>query len=251
MRAICSLIAALGTILVITGASAQSNPQRFTVSTASGPILVESFGSCLRPVCPAVIVLSGSKGFAARGYRNIEETLRAAGLDAYLVPVLSADDLDAIATANGAKARIAFYERRMPDWITAVRRVIANLQSRPHQSGRVGVVGISLGADIASAASIGQADVGALVLVDGGLPMGYSQPIRPLPPLLLIWGGADRTFPLSVGRDLQRRAQGIGGSATLRVYEGGGHDFFLQAENKTAGRAQQDTADFLTAHLSP
>ncbi len=250
MRATHLLVAALSTILATIGASAQSGPERYTVPAASGPILVESFGSCVKPACPAVIVLSGSKGFAAPAYADIEQTIRAAGLDGYLVHVLSEDDLKAIATASGARARIAFYARRMPDWVAAVRRVIGDLQSQPRYRGRVGVLGISLGAEIGSAASIGQPDIGALVMVDGGLPTGYSQTIRSLPPLLMIWGGADQTFPLSIGRSLEQRAQGLGGLAFLKVYEGGAHDFFVQAGNPTTARAHREAAEFLTSELA-
>ncbi|WP_235784236.1 hypothetical protein [Brucella anthropi] len=80
--------------------------QQFTVPTPAGRILVESFGNCANATCPAVVILSGSKGFGASVYDEIGQTLRSAGLNAYLVHVLSAADLDAIATA----ARLAFSE---------------------------------------------------------------------------------------------------------------------------------------------
>ncbi|WP_235784238.1 alpha/beta hydrolase [Brucella anthropi] len=103
---------------------------------------------------------------------------------------------------------------------------------------------------MASAASAGRSDIDALVLVDGGFPNGHSQPVRSLPPLLLIWGSADRTFPLSIGRELQRTAQQLGGPVTLDVYEGGAHDFFLRSGNRNTGAAHQSAADFLMSHLS-
>lgn len=109
-------------------------------------------------------------------------------------------------------------------------------------NGKVGVLGISLGAQIASAASVGRAEIDALVLVDGGFPNGYSQPVRSLPPLLLIWGSVDRTFPLSIGRELQRTAQQLGGPVILDVYEGGAHDFFLRSGTRNAGAAHQSAA---------
>ena len=250
MRKMRSLLTALAVILLASRANAQSDRQHFLVPAPGGPVLVESFGRCARPTCPAVVVLSGSRGVATPAYGDIGRMLQLAGLDAYLVHILSPADLTAIATASGAQGRIAFYARRMSDWTAAVRGVVADLRARPSHGDKIGVLGISLGAEIASAASVGQADIGALVLVDGGLPTGYSQPIHSLPPLLLIWGGADRTFPLSVGRDLQQRAQKLGGSATLKVYEGGAHEFFLQASNQATAVARQDAADFLAAQLS-
>jgi dienelactone hydrolase len=111
-------------------------------------------------------------------------------------------------------------------------------------SGKPGAV------QIASAASVGRADIDALVLVDGGFPNGYSQPIRSLPPLLLIWGSADQTFPLSIGRELHRTAQQLGGPVALDVYKGGAHVFFLRSGSRDAGAAHQSAAQFLVRSLS-
>jgi hypothetical protein len=65
--------------------------------------------------------LSGSRGFEAPVYDEIGQTFRAAGLNAYLVHVLSATDLDAIAKAGSARARIAYYAQRLPGWISPCR----------------------------------------------------------------------------------------------------------------------------------
>ncbi|MDX3929595.1 MAG: dienelactone hydrolase family protein [Shinella sp.] len=138
----------------------------------------------------------------------------------------------------------------MPDWISAVQGVAAYLEGQSRHGGKVGVLGVSLGAQIASAASVGRVDIDALVLVDGGLPNGYSQPVGSLPPLLLIWGSADRTFPLSIARELQRTAQQLGGPITLDVYDGGAHDFFLKSGTRNADAAHQSAADFLASYLS-
>jgi dienelactone hydrolase len=128
--------------------------------------------------------------------------------------------------------------------------VASYLNARPGQPGKVGVLGISLGAQIAAAASANRTDIGALVLVDGGFPRGYPQPVRPLPPLRLIWGDADKTFPLSIARELHRMAQGLGGSASLDVYEGGTHDFFLKSGTTQADAARRNAANFLASQLS-
>lgn len=250
MRLFSIIIATVAISLFPVGANAQSPRQQFTVSTASGRVLVESFGNCANAACPAVLILSGSRGFGAPVYDEIGQTFRAAGLNAYLVHVLSAADLDAIATAGGARARIAYYTQRLPDWTSAVRGVATYLDGQPRHGGKVGVLGTSLGAQIASAASVGRSDIDALVLVDGGFPNGYSQPVRSMPPLLLIWGSADQTFPLSIGRELQRTAQQLGGPVTLDVYDGGAHDFFLRLGTRNAGAAHQSAAKFLAARLS-
>lgn len=176
--------------------------------------------------------------------------IKSAGLNAYLVHVLSPADLSVIKTAESASERMAYYTQRLPKWIASVQGVVAFLKDQPRHGGQIGLMGISLGAQIASAASVGSSSIEALVLVDGGLPNGYSQPIRSLPPLHLIWGGADRTFPLSVGRDLERKAKQLGGPVILNVYRGEPHDFFLKSGNDNAAVALRSAAGFLAMYLS-
>jgi len=250
MRLLNVIIAVVAISLFSADAIAQPVREHFTLPTPGGQVLVESIGSCSDRTCPAVLILSGSKGFGATAYDEIGQTFRKAGLDAYLVHVLSADDLHRIATANGARARIALYAQRMPDWIAAVQGVAAYLKGQPHHSGKIAVLGISLGAQIASAASVGRSDIAALVLVDGGFPNGYSQLVRSLPPLLLIWGSSDRTFPVSVGWELRRKAQQLGGPAVLDAYEGEAHDFFLRSRTPNATADHESAAKFLNSYLS-
>lgn len=250
MRLSKVILATLAICLLTVGGNTQTPRQQFTVPTPGGRILIESFGDCANATCPAVAVLSGSRGFGASVYDEIGQTFKAAGLNVYFVHALSAVDLNAIAAAGSARARIAYYAQRLPDWTSAVQGVAAHLEGQPRHGGMVGVLGISLGAQIASAASVGRDEIDALVLVDGGLPNGYSQPVRSLPPLHLIWGSADQAFPLSVGRKLQRMAQQLGGPVTLDVYEGAAHDFFLRSGTRSARSAHQSAADFLASHLS-
>ena len=154
-----------------------------------------------------------------------------------------------MAAAGGEPARLAYYARHWSDWISAVQGVVAYFKAQPQNGGKVGLLGISLGAQIAAASSTGRSDIDGLVLVDGGFPDGFAKPVRSLPPLLLIWGGADRIFPLPIGQALQQRAQRLGASATLDVYAGGAHGFFLKAASPDAA-AHRSAAEFLRARLS-
>ncbi|MFK4260050.1 hypothetical protein [Agrobacterium tumefaciens] len=85
----------------------------------------------------------------------------APGLNAYLVHTLSAGDLATIATAGCSRARIAYYAQRLPDWTSAVQSVVTHLDGQPRHGGKVGILGISLNAQLASASSVGRADVDA------------------------------------------------------------------------------------------
>lgn len=249
MRIISAVVLAL-LPLALTGNAQAAVRGQFTVQTSRGEILVESFASSAGEPHPAVPILSGSKGFGSSAYDEIGRTFGVAGLDAYLVHVLSERDLAAIASAGSARARIGYYAQRQSDWIAAVRDVVSFLNTQPRHVGRVGVLGISLGAQIAAASAAGRTDVGALVLVDGGFPNGYPRPVRSMPPLQLIWGGADQTFPLPIGQDLLRMTQGLGGPASLDVYQGGAHDFFLKSGSQQAEAARRSAAAFLVARLS-
>lgn len=84
----------------------------------------------------------------------------------------------------------------------------------------------------------------------GVFPHGYLRHVRSLPPLLLIWGSADTTFPLSIGRELQRTVLQLGGPITLDVYEGGAHYFFLRSGTGDAVAAHHNAAEFLAEYLS-
>lgn len=248
-RIIFAVILALLPLALIGNARAAARGQ-FTVQTSSGEILVENFASSAGGSHPAVLILSGSKGFDSPAYDEIGRVFSTAGLDTYLVHVLSRHDLEAIASAGNARARIGYYAQRQSDWIAAVHGVVSYLNAQSRHVGKVGVLGISLGAQIAAASAVERTDIGALVLVDGGFPNSYSRPVRSLPPLQLIWGSADRTMPLSIGQDLHRMAQGLGGPVSLDVYQGGAHDFFLKSDTQQAEAAHRSAASFLAARLS-
>ncbi|OBZ95494.1 dienelactone hydrolase [Pararhizobium polonicum] len=248
MRIVFAIALALSLLVLCTDGQAASREQ-IIVRTPAGDVLVESLTDGVGKARPAVMILSGSKGFGAPAYEEIGRTFRAAGLDTYLVHVLSPADLKSIAGAGNARGRIQYYAKRMPDWIATVRAVVTYLNGQPRHAGRVGVLGISLGAQIAAAASIDRADIGALLLVDGGFPNDEPQRVRSLPPLSLIWGGADTIFPPSIGRKLQTLALGLGGPASLDIYEGAAHDFFLNLAARQARMAHTRAADFFVSQL--
>ena len=248
MRVTFAFVLTLLSLLAYGNARAGEREQ-FTVATAAGNVLIEGFASSSDRSRPAVIILSGSKGFASPAYDDLGRSFDTAGIDAYLVHLLSPADEQAIVSADSARARINYYVARRPDWIETTRKVVSYFKSRPHHTGRVGVLGISLGAQTAAAASADTTDISALVLVDGAFPEGYSRPVRSLPPLLIVWGDADRTFPVSTAQKLRQVAQGVGGPVSLDVHKGGAHDFFLKP-GAQATAAHRGVIDFFLSQLS-
>lgn len=237
--------------LVMFGtAQAETVREHFTLTTPDGNVLVETFPSESTETRPAIIILSGAKGFGAAAYDEMAQTLHATGMDVFLVHFLSPADIEAINTAGSASARIRYYAAQLSDWTGAVQAAVSYLKADPHHGGKVGVIGISLGAQIAAAAMANSHDIGGLVLVDGGFPNDYAEPVRSMPPLHLIWGEADQTFPLPVGRRLKQTAEGLGGPVDLEVFKGAGHDFFVRSGTSQGNAAHQSAADFLSEALS-
>lgn len=224
--------------------------QPLVVQTPNGKVLIDCFTHCTNVTHPTVLILSGSKGFGSAAYDEIGQIFGDSGLDAYLVHFLSLADLDAIAKAGSSSARVRYYKTRQAAWIAEVQSVVSYFNTRHHEIGKVGVLGISLGAEVAAAASANRTDIGALVIVDGSFSDDYSQTIHSLPPLHLIWGSADQTFPLSAGLSLQRLAGQLGGTPSLSVYKGCSHDFFLRPEMPQARNAHLNAASFLVSQLS-
>ncbi len=233
-----------------TASATEVSRREINVPTPTGPVAMEAYERQGQEPHPAVIILSGSKGFGSPAYGEMAQAFNTAGLDVFLLHVLSREDVRAIAGADGAQARKRYYAQRFPDWIGSVRAAVAFLKAQPRHAGTVGLLGISLGANVAAASAADNADIAALVLVDGGFPEGYSRQVRALPSLHLIWGGADRVFPLSLGRDLERMARELGGTASFDVYEGAGHDFFLRPGASQARAAHRSAADFLQRRLA-
>jgi hypothetical protein len=94
---------------------------------------------------------------------------------------------------------------------------------RPEASGRVGLLGFSLGG-AAAVASARDRRVGAAVIFYEFVP-DDDRPAQPdhLPPLLVLHGSADMNVALDSGREIARQAHRLGGQADLVIYPDEGH----------------------------
>jgi dienelactone hydrolase len=246
-----SLTTVIALLLAFPWGNAQAAlRQPITVQTLGGHLLVECFSGSTNASLPTVLILSGSKGFGSPAYGEIGQTFLDAGLQACLVHFLTPADLSAIDSAGSSEARERYYAKRQAAWIAGIEGVVSYFNALPAHAGKVGLLGISLGAEMATAVSADRSDIGALVIVDGSFPDGYSQPVHSLPPLYLIWGSEDRTFPLAVGLNLQHMAQHLGRATSIDVYKGGPHNFFLLPGTPQAQAAHLSAARFLLSQLS-
>ena len=229
-------------LLIAPPLRADEQPRRsITIAAAHGPVLVEMPGEKTTMSRPAVIVLSGSKGFGSRAYDEMGRKFTAAGLDVFLVHFLSLGDLQALESAGNAASRKRYSAAQMPRWIASIRAVMAHLRTA-----RVGLLGISLGATVAAASAQSDRSPAALVLVDGGtIPAS----IR-IPPLLLVWGNEDRVFPPATAHAIKHAAEARGGTAQLDLHAGAAHDFFIRPGLEQAASAQAAAAQFLASQLA-
>jgi dienelactone hydrolase len=243
---------AVGLYCFLGGCSTALGAQSVTLrlATTQREFLVTGFQSSGTASRPAVLVLSGAKGYDSAAYSLLATDLNASGIDVFLIRYISNADALTIESAGSAGARTAYYAKRMPDWIETIRVTIGAIRRLPMYQSRIGVLGVSLGAMPVASVSANSSDIDASAIVDGSFPANFQQRVRSLPPLLMIWGGDDRVFPLSAGTKLRDLARSLGAAAELRAYGGEGHAFFLEPNNASAADARQRIVGFFSSKLN-
>lgn len=242
MRIIISAIALLSSMV-------NSVDARDTVSVHTGidTFEVDVFRQRQEAGRPALIILGGSKGLGAPAYDEIGASFMAAGFNVYLPHLLSPEDLAAIASAKDAGSRIAYYRDQRQHLLAKLRTLAAMLQSQGYK-GKTALLGISLGAETAAIAVSEGLSVNAAVLVSG-VPSASSDFSQSTTPLHLLWGSDDAVYSLSKAKKFMQLAKQAGGTATLTVYEGAPHDFFLRPGTEQARKAYADAIRFLMSQL--
>jgi dienelactone hydrolase len=238
-------------IITCISATSVSDAQSVTLkfSTAQRKFTVSAYqlpGAASRP---AVLIMSGAKGYKAAEYSRLAVSLNSSGIDVLLIDYLSDADFAAIENAGSASARIAYYSQRMAEWSATMRSVLGEIRQQPRYQSKIGLLGISLGAMPTTTVGVNNPDVAAMALVDGGFPANFPTHIDSVPPLILIWGGEDHVFPRSTAMSLSNLARRLGSSAELFVYNGEGHAFFLQDGNASATNANAKIANFFATQL--
>ena len=132
----------------------------------SSPLKVEHFGQAEAKGRAAIIILSGSRGFGFPAYDHIGNRFKDAGFDVFLPHLLTQQDLKEIEAAGTARSRIAYYSERRGDWLVQLNALIAHLRTKGYTD-KIGILGISLGAETAAMAITRGVDIDAVVLVDG------------------------------------------------------------------------------------
>jgi carboxymethylenebutenolidase len=98
----------------------------------------------------AVLILHGARGveIKPRAYERYATAIAAAGMDAYLVRYMTAGDRQALGQAR--EDREAYETQRFDAWADRVSSIATAIMARADSTGRIGLLGFSLGGYIAA-----------------------------------------------------------------------------------------------------
>jgi carboxymethylenebutenolidase len=194
---------------------------------------------------PAALLLHGAGGFDAQiaSYNQYASSLAENGIDAYLVYYYStADDY-------GMHHGDDVFQRRYGDWAKLVDDLADGLIKSGDSNGKVGLVGFSNGALLATGASAKDAKIAAAVIYYGGMPWPGIGPVTRFPPLLILHGDADTVIPVMEGKFLADTAKQFGGPAELVIYPGERHGFGSRLTTQNGADGLKRTIAFLRKEL--
>ena len=214
-----------------------------TVATTDGALQADRYTAAGAKARPAIVILHGASGIApfADAYVRYARTLAASGFDAYLVSYFSPHAKGSPPAAD----RLEEFRRRAI-WRSRIGALIGVAKNAPHASGKIGLLGFSLGGQVALSTAANDERVDSVVVFYGMIPM--AEAMVHLPPILVIHGEADRTVPYARGEEIVALAHRLGANASILGYRGKDHGFdFLGGP--AADSAMQQTIAFFRREL--
>jgi carboxymethylenebutenolidase len=245
-RLILAGTAALATV----GPTAAGTPDELSVEAEDGGVRLTRYAADQAGKRAGVLVLHGSRGFERKpaAYQRYADALNAAGIDAYLVRYSTNTDTQRLdpKTSTG-QSRNTYEAERYGSWTRRVSSVVTAALARPKNSGRIGLLGFSLGGYVAAATAAHDGRIAALAVLYGGMPDAMVSEVKRLPPLIELHGEADRNVPLASGQKLVKLARAIGSEAELVTYPGRAHGFdFSDTDPMTPDSVARVTRFFQT-----
>ncbi len=245
-RGLKGLLIAVAAAAAVSLAQAQPiKGQDLTLAAAERPVHTTLFRAPGDAQRAKLLLLHGAGGFGRQiaNYDRYATDLAQAGFDAYLVYYYS--DADQRSMDSGRDV----FETRYPAWAKLVDDLADLAAKQKDSNGRVGLIGFSNGAILASGAAGLDPAIGAAVIYYGAEPWPLKTPIKHWPPLLILHGSADQIIDVSAGRELAAAAKRLGGPADLVIYPGEGHGFAVRPDNKNAADAEKRVLAFLKQNL--
>jgi carboxymethylenebutenolidase len=229
------IMSAFACTIALAASCAAAEVQDLAIDSSGRAIAVTRYAAEGAQARPAVVVLHGSSGVEANPevYARPARALADNGIDAYLVRYFG----------RGSGSRCYCWD----DWAQTVADVTTAILRRPEASGRIGLLGFSLGGAVAVVAAR-DPRIGALVVFYGFIPNEAQRArIDRLPPLLVLHGAADENVRLSSGMELVELARQRGGRAELVVYPGEAHGHSTWREPAASDAINRTVAFFRAA----
>jgi len=227
------------------------DPEALNLAASEGDVALTRYAAEGSGKRAGVVVLHGARGIELkpRAYERYANALIAQGIDAYLIRYYSPVDDLAREKLTTSEARQAYQAERFDAWTGRVSSAVTAILARPDSSGRLGLLGFSLGGFVAAVAAARDTRITALAVLYGGMPEQIAPEVKHLPPLLELHGDADRNVPFARGEALVKLAKAAGGEAELVTYSGKGHAFDFSDTDPMASDAVDRVVRFFQSRL--
>jgi dienelactone hydrolase len=219
-------------LLTIPAANAVAAAPTMTHYPSGGKILTVARWSASGPGRhPVVILLYGSAGpdliLNDAQYRRYPEMLSAAGFTVFMPYYFE---------RTGTKPHDDYSPEQFAQWIATVRDAVKWASARNDvQPGRIGVVGLSLGAFLGLAVATEESRLAALVECYGGMPDAYVDRVKTMPPTLILHGQKDALVDVEEAHKLERLFAERGVKYESHIYPEQNHGF-MNADGDDSAR---------------
>jgi carboxymethylenebutenolidase len=229
-----------------------ATPEQLSVDADDGRVNLTRYASERSGKRPTVLILHGSHGFdlKPRAYERYAHALAAKGVDGCFLRYFTEADAPAFDSRKTSRERREAYEAgRFDGWAKRVSAVVSTITARLDSSGRIGLLGFSLGGFVATDAAARDERVAALAVLYGGMPDAMAPAVKRLPPLIALHGEADRNVPFAKSEELVKLARATGAEAELVGYPGKPHGFDFSDSDPMAMDAVSRVVRFFEAQL--
>jgi carboxymethylenebutenolidase len=228
-------------------------PEELSAEADEGSVALTRYAADRVGKRPAVLVLHGARGveLKPRAYERYANHLATGGIDTYLVRYFTAADYQALDPKTSTRETRDVYDTgRFDGWTRRISSVVTAILERSDSSGRVGLLGFSLGGYIAADTAAHDERVTALAVMYGGMPDAEVTHVKRFPPLLELHGEADRNVPVAKGEELVKLAKEVGARAEMVTYPGREHGFDFSDSDPMTADAIERVIRFFQIQLS-
>ncbi|TYL85398.1 prolyl oligopeptidase family serine peptidase [Bradyrhizobium rifense] len=225
--------------------------EEFKVTSGGDSLSVSRFAAAGSERRPAVIALHGARGIEikAGAYERYADALTAQGIDTYFLRYMTPADMAAL-TSAAHESREAYETTRFDGWADTVAATVTAVLDRSDSSGRIGLLGFSLGSYIAAEAAARDSRIAALAVLYGGMPQAMATKVKHLPPLIALHGEADKNVPIAEGRQLVALGKLVGAETEFVSYPGKAHGFDFSNTDPMTQDAIDRVTRFFQAKLA-